>query len=523
MRQLSGTFQEVLKDRRRHPAYKIYAWNPAEVTISEIVSATSCLDPSIPMPMDLTPYTSDVDWSDKQFSFTLVDPRGLFHPDTGAYRNYLGDTAILRLVEGDDTIPESDWIITGTGQVHGQIGWKMARHSGEITAKVTAQGRADTQAYKRRKITSNEYSVGTDLGVALYDICLVFMGLTAKEMRIPFVLGRQFMHKTNQLSQVTPWDGISSLLEVVCFVPYFDGEGKLTAVNKNLQRPPDKILEDYIRCVEMEVPEHDADGINKIRVTFLASELSRVDGTNQKLGTAQITTGFFSSGETLHCWWSADRTQRAYLTGMKILKPIGCGVPFIDVGTESYSQVDEYHGDIKVHTSAWVPILAMILMVIYLVCAIIPDFWVGMFFGVTIPFGRVIQAICMIGILVLMMSIGSGQYEIWGVPFDFAYLEKTSIAMEDGLDYWMENEREIKNDFIGDHNQADIIALTELIWEKAQSKPRRIIIEDDPSLEVGDIVIVPDGRKMLINGLTKKIKRGEVLDLTIDCSKVMTA
>jgi hypothetical protein len=42
-------------------------------------------------------------------------------------------------------------------------------------------------------------------------------------------------------------------------------------------------------------------------------------------------------------------------------------------------------------------------------------------------------------------------------------------------------------------------------------------------LEVGDIIGIPDGRKILIIGLSKKIKRGEVSSLTVDGCKVMTA
>jgi len=67
------------------------------------------------------------------------------------------------------------------------------------------------------------------------------------------------------------------------------------------------------------------------------------------------------------------------------------------------------------------------------------------------------------------------------------------------------------------------VAVTELIWEKSQANPRRIVIEDDPRLEPGDIIVLPDGRKMVILSLSKKVKRGEVLDLTLDCSKVLTA
>jgi len=129
----------------------------------------------------------------------------------------------------------------------------------------------------------------------------------------------------------------------------------------------------------------------------------------------------------------------------------------------------------------------------------------------------------MIGILLIMMSIGSAQYEVWGTPYDYAYLEKQSVAIEEGLEYWLENEKEIKNDLIGTHDQADTIAVTELIWEKSLSRPRRIAIEDDPALEVGDIVALPDGRKILVTGLNKKIRRGEVPTLVIDGGKVMTA
>ena len=134
---------------------------------------------------------------------------------------------------------------------------------------------------------------------------------------------------------------------------------------------------------------------------------------------------------------------------------------------------------------------------------------------------RVLQAQAMLGIMLIQMSIGSAQYEVWGTPYDYAYLEKMSIAMEDGLDYWLENEKEIKNDFVGSHDQADTIAVTELIWEKSLNRPRRVVMEDDPSLEVGDIIVIPDGRKILITGLSKKIKRGEVPTLIIDGSKVM--
>jgi hypothetical protein len=281
------------------------------------------------------------------------------------------------------------------------------------------------------------------------------------------------------------------------------------------------MLDNSVSIVATEVPENSQDGINKVIVIFLDSALSRVDGPNQRLGTAEVTTGFFSKKEELECWWSEDKKQRASDTTLKILKSVNSGL--LPVGDESYEQKSDFVGQIDVTISVWVPIMATMMVAAYLIAACIPDGVAAFIGGVTIPIGRIIQAVAMVAILVLMLSIGSAQYEIWGIPFDYAYLEKKSIAIEDGLQYWLENEKEIKNDFIGTHDQADTIATTELIWEKSQTRPRRIVIEDDPSLEVGDIIGIPDGRKILIIGLSKKIKRGEVSSLTVDGCKVMTA
>jgi hypothetical protein len=519
MRNISPAMQQVIDSGFRRPAYRIFAWDPTATTISKVVCAIGIL--TDPGPVDLTAYASDLSWTDKQLSFSLVDPSGFFHPDFGEYRNYLKDQAIIRLVEGDETVDEAGWVITFTGQIHGQIGWKKSRKTGEKVAKVTVYGRNETQAFKRRKITSDKYTVGTDLGVALYDICSTFMGLTVNEMRIPYTLGRQFQHQTNQLCQVTPWDAISSLLEVVCYQPFFDGEGKLSYINKSLNRPAAYYFEEEGRIAELEIPERSQDSINKVTVTFLDSQLERKDSAYQKLGGAQVTTGFFSMHETLPCWWSDDHKQRANGTNMVVIKSVNSGI--LPVGTESYSQIDDFHGKIEVEISVWVPILATVMVLDYLAAALIPDYVASVILGVTIPWGRVIQALDMIAILLIMMSIGSAQYEIYGTPFDYAYLEKKSIAIEDGLEYWLENNLDIKNDFIGTHDQADIIATTELIWQKCLAAPRKVALIDDLRLEVGDIIGQPDGRKMVIAGMSKTIKRGEVPTLILEGSKVLTA
>jgi hypothetical protein len=517
MRMLTEAMESALADGRRRPAYRILAFDPKVDSLSAVVTGKYTQEP-----FDLTPYCTEISWTPAQLGFTLADPEGVFHPDTGASRKYLADGAIIRLKEGDSRVSEDNWVWTFTGQIRGQIGWRKSRRSKTLESKITVFSRENNQAYKRRQVTSKEYTVGTDIGVMLYDLCRTFLGLTESEIRIPAVLGLQFRHKVNQMAQMTPWDAVGTILQTVCYVPFFDGEGRLAYYNKSLSRPPDRILPDYIRMFDYEIPARNQDAVNRVKVVFLDSQLEQVDGPYQKLGTAQVTTGFFSMGEKLDCWWSEDHKQRASGTHLKVIKSVNSGL--LPVGTESYQEIDQFHGRIKVQIAVWVPILATAMIAAYIAAAAIPDEVVApLGAGVTIPVGRIIQAGAMVAILVVMMSLGSAQYEVWGTPYDMAYLEKESIAVEDGISYWEENEKEIKNDFIGSHEQADTVAVTELIWEKSSSLPRRLLIDDDLALELGDIVVLPDGRKFLITNLAKQIKRGEVPILTLDGFKVMTA
>jgi hypothetical protein len=542
MRDLPDTLETALGDGRRRPAYKILAFDPALDNLGAIVKGEYSQ-----APMDLTPYCADIAWTPAQLSFTLADPAGIFHPDTGEQKQYLADKAVIRLKEGDARVDEADWVWTFTGQIRGQSGWQKARRSQTLESKVTAFSRENSQGYKRRQITSKEYTVGTEIGVFLYDLAGTFMGLSPEEIRIPPVLGLQLQHKVNQIAQMTPWDAVSAILETVGRVPYFDGDGRLTSINKDMNRLPDRVLPDYIRVFDYQIPARNQDNINKIRVTFLDSALSRVDSPFQKLGQAQVTTGFFSRHEKLPCWWSEDHKQRADGTEMKVIKSVNSGI--LPVGTERYTQVDEFHGEIDIDISVWVPILASVMLMAYLAAAYKPDsttaestgyclvecppmggLAVGEVYasetpgtGWTVPVGRIVQAVAMVGIMLIQMSMGSAQYEIWGTPYDYAYLEQESIAIEDGLAYWEENERQIKNDFLGTYEQADSLAVLELIWEKSNSYPRRLLLEDDLALEMGDILALLDGRKFLITGMQKSIKRGEIPLLTLDGFKVMDA
>lgn len=557
---LSYTLDQVFRSGNTHlPEYKIYAFKPSVDSYSDIISDfANCT------PLDITEYCSEIGWSPTQLSFVFKDnEEGNFNPDTGTYRSYLADGCIFRLREGDSRVDESEWIWTFTGAIKGQLGWTKNRKSKTLEAKVTVYSRENTYAWKRRKLTSRNYTKGADLGVMFYDICHT-MGLTDAEIRVPNIFGRNFYFDSNQISQQAPWDALSSLLEVVMQVPIFDGEGRLSCYSKNLQRVPDKILPDEVQTHNFEVVARTDDAINKVKVTFLDSNLTKVPGPSQVLGTAAVTTGFFTMKEKLECWWSDDRKQRAENTWMKVIKSVNANL--LPVGTESYQQNDLYHGTITVTIHWWVPTLATVMLLGYIGAAFIPD-------GVppgqpvqtvpiegtgvtlpsptasiqaemqavaalqvqlkgatatpppgmstfTIPWGKVIQAIMMAGITFIMMCLGSAQYEIWGTPFDMSYVEKKSIAIVEGIQYYEENELEIKNDFIGTFEWADAVAITELCFQVSKAWPRKLTAVDFLGLEIGDIVQIYDGRKIFVSDIKKTIKRGAPTTMEINGFKV---
>lgn len=523
MRTLSSALAAAIVDGHRHPAYKLLAYDSTVDSISAIVCGTATQEP-----LDLTPYAKMISWQNTQMNFCIVDPGAVFHPDVGAQRNYLADGSVIRLLEGDSRIPQSEWVWTFTGVIRGQVGWQVNRAHQVMESQVTVYSRENTAAWKKRIITSGSYTVGTELGVVLRDILQDFMGLADAEIRVPPALGFQLLHQVTQVSDMTPWDMVTAILQAVAKTPVFDGAGKFSYIDKNLSRAADKVYSNYSQIQDYQIPARNQDAMNKVRVVFLDAVLSRVDNSYQKLGTAQVTTGFFSMGERLRCYWSEDRTQRASVTNLRVIKSVNSGL--LPVGSESYTQVDEFHGLIIVSISKWVPILASVMLLEYLVAAIIPDdvlvfnigWGVSVGEGFTISIGRILQAQALIVLLLIMMSMGSAQYEVWGTPYDYAYLQKTSTAVQAGIQSYEENELAIENNFLGSFDQADTIAINEWIWQKTIAIPRRLTVVDDLALETGDIVALPDGRKFLITGLSKTIQRGVVPMLALDGCKVLT-
>ena len=553
MRALPKALNHALSTGARRPAYRVYVWVDSDYTA--VITGTYT-----EVPFDLTPYVTDLKVTHEQLSINFTDQGADLHPDYGTYRGVLANGVIVRLKEGDARVDESAWMWTFTGKVKGQYGYAYSRAEKAFKGQVSVYYRGAEQALKRRKISTQEYSVGTDLGITLGDI-LGMLGITEEERRVSAVLGRNYHHKTNQIVQLSPWESIESLLYPAFQVPFFDGEGKLAAYTKDVARTPDLTLPDYVKVHKIEATLQTGEPTNKVVVKYLDSDLSQIEGEDQKLGEASITTGFFTSKETIKCYWSDDKKQRAKNTRLKIIKSVNANL--LPVGTESYQENDEYSGTITINISVWVPTLAGAMLAAYLAAAYKPDKTestatnktptvitvpgagttltsppgggpvTGVIMlqpasvtttedqGFTIPWGRVVQATALTGILAIMMSLGSAQYEVWGTPYDLVYLEKEHIAIEEGISYWEENEVEIENDFIGTSEVAESLAVGELHYLRSSFYVRRITMDDLPGLEPGDIIQLPYEGRYFVTGFAKSIKPGTLPVLEVDCFQVM--
>lgn len=499
----SAAFLAKLEAPVNFPKVKLLSFDPALDTWGEIIDGTYSQTPT-----DLTAYVQKMEWGYNQLSVQLADDSNLsFHPDGGVLRTKIRSGRIIRLYEGFEGLAETDWLVTFSGTVEGTYSWTYTRNSA-IQIDFSVYNRGNNQAWKRRPVTSRNFSVGTDYGLMFQNIAKDIMALTTPEVLVPAAWSASFDKNSNQYVAAPPWDGLEGLLFLVMRVPWFNGKGQLTSVQTTQDRVTYSLTDDT-QIVKYDAKGGNVEVVNKVVITYLDNQLSEVDGEWQVLGTASVTTGFFTPSVELDVYYSDDRRTRGRNTQFLIKQSVNSGL--IPVGSESYQELDVFHGRITIEVSSYVPILATVLLALYLGAAIIPDLVITLGFivsgGVTVSVGRIIEAIAMVTMLILMMSLGTGQYEVWGIPYEMVYLEKQYIAIVSGLEFWQEREKTITNQFISTETQARPLALNELFKEQMKGHPRTLTLKHDPRYEPGDIIQFSNGTKFYIDDAKKSIQR----------------
>jgi hypothetical protein len=326
------------------------------------------------------------------------------------------------------------------------------------------------------------------------------MGLSGNEYNLAGI-GVSVVQQNMQLADLSAWEMLTELLWPAGFTPWVNAAGILTMISRDVQRPADRVIpkEELIAITG----SRQTLGANRVRLKWLSSELAKSSQQDQSLAQTGLTAGFFMLEQNRDLYWSDDRRQRAENTYLKIIQSVNSGL--LPVGSEAYVEQDEFHGRVTVTTSLWVPTLATASLAGLLASSAIPD---GATLFETIPIGRVVQATSEVAILLIMMSMGSGQYEIWGTPYDYIHPVNTTEAYVCSTPQHNESVDELESDLIMDEAHAQTVTQRELRYRAFASQSYGVDILDDPNIEIGDILELYEGSRLYVTGYSRDLSRG---------------
>jgi hypothetical protein len=247
-----------------------------------------------------------------------------------------------------------------------------------------------------------------------------------------------------------------------------------------------------------------------VTLKWLDRNLTKSPQQEQALGQASITSGFFNLKQSRQIWWSDGRWQRAENTHMKVLQSINSGL--LPVGDESYRVLDEFHGEITVKTSAWVPTVLSHGLALMVAAAAIPD---GVAISNTIPIGRIVHVLAELEVFLTVASIGTGSYEVWGEPYDYVHAINTTEAYNEAAREWQRSEEVLESDYIHDEAHAQQVATHELLYRSLAARSVTVEVVDDPRIEPGDILGLPNGERLYVLDYSRDLSRGSAATLRL--------
>lgn len=472
-------------DRERSTTVTMY---PKTESMDAIISNTATTG------FDLAPFITRVSQSafDAQIAMTW--------DGTGAFLSNQPKPGYVVVIKDDG-------VTVFTGFVDDISNFTEGRGSRGI--QITCRVRDGIGPWRKRRFTSRRFMQGYGLNSVIADILDQF-GLSLLEYDIAHG-GAPVPHSNVQFTDTVPWEVITDVGIAQGVSPYTDALGRFKTFSRSVTRVPDISLttDQVLRITGGKAKP----GLTTVRVLWLDRHLTKVVQEDQALATEAITAGFFRLKQERDVHWSEDRRSRADNTYMVVKQSINDGL--LPIGDEEYKQTGETSGEITVTTSAWVPGLATASLAAMLILDGFPDFVAALGVGATTPVGRVIRGVSEASLLLIMMSIGTGHYEVRGQPFDHVHNINRTEAYDDSAPAWMEDVEEIENNLIFDEAHAQEVAVRELLHRIAASNRWDAVIADDPRIEIGDIIELPDTSRLYVTDYQRDLSRGAKSELKV--------
>jgi len=384
---------------------------------------------------------------------------------------------------------------------------------GNRTISITARSRDGVGIWRKGRVATRRYPQGTLLNAVAEDV-LRQLGLTENEFVIPLG-GEAVPHSNVQFVEQQPWSILEKVGMAMGRWPYTNAKGQITFYDRRVDRIATiAMTQERVKRI---LGGKSRPAISRYRIKWLDRNLTEVVQAETSLDRTGITAGFYQLQQREIVSWSEDEKQRAKNTRMVIHQSVNDAL--LNIAEESYTQLDLFKGKILVVTDNWVPTLATIALAVMLILDWYPDLVVVVGFiasgGVTVPVGRVIRGLAEGILLLIMMSIGTGEYEIFGEPFDFVHTQNATIAFDNAAPNWMEAQQTDENDLIFDEPHAQQVAIRELLYRIASENSWDAQIIDDPRIEPGDIVELPDTSRVFVTDYERNLTRGSPATLTL--------
>jgi len=448
---------------------------------------------------DLTPLVASLEQTSAGASLRLVHHNEL----SGANRPQPGQLVQIKI--GADVL--ANLVVD---QVSSE---RVGPRGGERSMSVALRRRDATTWWRDVHRVSPVFGVATDLGV-MARVVLEDLGLTPEEYDM-INTGVFLAHTNAQLADLTAWDMLETTLQPALMEPWVDALGVVKSILRTVDREADLALA-WDQVLELSAGASKS-SVTSVRVKWLNPDLTKVTQQEQVLANAQLMIGFFRPWSKQEVWWSEDHRQRAENTRMVVKQSINDGLIF--VGRERYYQSSDVGGYLKGTLGYFDPLLATLGLLGIIGSSYVPDLLVveGIGAGHTIPLGRIVEQASSTAVLYAIMTMGFGIYEIWGVPYDFVHVVDEVEAYDQNAPDWSQQVDEVSNDLVPNEEAASALAVAEFLYRcKSAKGAANLVMVDDLRVERGDIIALPDGRRLYVLDFNRSLTRGADAVLNVE-------
>ena len=416
-------------------------------------------------------------------------------------------------------IPVQDWPITFTGTFVGRAGAEPRDRAGNSVLQLAAEDR--TSSLLKSKITSQAFPQGTDLQFIMRDILETEVGMADAEFDLGSVgLANLTAHTVTQLVDESPMLSLAKIAFGEGFVPRFRGTGVLE-LQQSFSEQGTNITYDNVNMFEgFSRPFSPLEDANEVEVLGLDADLTEIPQPTQVLATAGVTMGFFGGDASIRVRWSDDDTQQARNARINIISSVqGALIPFgssEEFDPDNDNDEGSRSGRIRVEGAFYAPLVTS-LFAARLAASFIPDSFAGFGGGSTIPIGRIVEGVAAIAIALVQATIGRGEYEILGEPYEYVFQELRGVARVEGFETIDRRLISIENHLLDTQAKVDSVALRELKTTRKRGNVWGTVMKHDLRLEPGDKFLLPDARSFIVTEIQRSISRlgAEVASLAL--------